>query len=54
MKQCESCINKEYKDDLLCCRLNELSNAWTELHRQIPVFGKHIEEHECASYIESD
>lgn len=50
MKQCETCINKDYKEKLMCCCVNELGYAMTELFRHMPVIGKHISEHECTWY----
>ena len=50
MKQCETCVYKEYKEALICCCMSELGHALTELNRQLPVIGEHIKEHECKWY----
>lgn len=47
MKQCEFCLNKEYKEKLMCCQFAELGNAVTELLKQLPLFGKDVQDFEC-------
>lgn len=51
MKQCEICIHKPYKDKLLCCASGELINAFRELLREIPFFGRFVKPFECGSRI---
>ncbi len=50
MKKCNTCMNREYKDDLVCCAANELHFAWTEFLRSLPLFGKYIEKYKCKAY----
>ena len=52
MKQCKTCINREYKDSLICCSVAELNHAFNELFRDLPLFGKFVKRHECGSYME--
>ena len=51
MKQCEKCIDREYKDKLICCAVAELFHAFRELWKQLPFFGKYIKTYECGSYM---
>ena len=51
MKQCENCWNKPYKDKLFCCACSELLFAFNELFKQLPLFGKHVQDFECGWFI---
>lgn len=50
MKQCETCLLRDFKDELLCCQANHLRFACRELLQTIPLIGKHIEDHKCTYY----
>ena len=50
MRDCETCLMREYKDDLICCQANKLHYEFVELLKQIPFFGKHIKKYHCQSY----
>ena len=52
MKECETCINREYKDDLICCQANHLDLAIQELKKAIPFFGRFVPDYECQAYEE--
>lgn len=51
MKQCRICINREYKENLICCNVAKLKYEFTEILRCIPLFGKDIKQYECSSRI---
>lgn len=51
MKQCKTCMNREYKDKLTCCACAELFHAFHELFKQFPLFGKYVKTFECGSYM---
>ena len=50
MKQCDTCVDRAYKDKLMCCQANHLSFAFRELLRSTPLIGKHISEYKCKGY----
>ncbi len=50
MKQCKTCMNREFKDKLTCCAVADLFHAFRELMKQLPLFGKHVQTYECVSY----
>jgi hypothetical protein len=50
MKECQTCIFREHKDDLLCCQGNHLALAFREMLKQIPFFGRHVPDYECQAY----
>lgn len=50
MRDCETCLMREYKDDLICCAANKLHYEFVELLRQALILGKHIKEYHCQSY----
>lgn len=50
MKQCRTCLDREYKDDLVCCQCNHLSFAFRELLKGFPLIGKYISDYECKGY----
>ena len=52
MKQCETCINGEYKDKLFICAVANLFHAIRELLKQLPLFGKEVQNYECSLYCE--
>lgn len=54
MKQCETCINREYKDKLLCCSLGRLGFAVREAFKSIPIVGEDIPDFECHAYMDQD
>ena len=47
MKQCEICINKPYKDKLVCCSVAELHNAFNNVFKLIPVIRDFVKPFEC-------
>ena len=51
MEQCKTCMNREYKEKLFCCCAAELNQAFRELFKCIPFFGKNVKDLECGSYI---
>lgn len=54
MKQCRTCMNREFKDKLCCCAVAELFHAFRELCKVLPFFGKYISTYECESYMEDN
>lgn len=50
MKQCETCLHREYKDKLLGCSVTSLFHAIRELLKQLPLFGKDFQDYECSNY----
>lgn len=50
MKQCRTCLDREYKDDLMCCQCNHISFAFRELLKSIPIIGKYVPDYECKGY----
>jgi len=50
MKQCKTCLDREHKDELICCQANHLSFVFRELLRSIPLIGRHIPKYECKGY----
>lgn len=50
MKQCETCLYREYKDDLICCNVNHLHFAFREMLKSLPLIGKDIHDYECKAY----
>ena len=54
MKQCKTCMNREYKDKLTCCAVAELFHAFWELLKFLPFFGKDFKTYECGSYMADD
>jgi hypothetical protein len=57
MKQCETCIFKNYKDTLTACSLNELNKARCDLNyqicRNIPIVKDKLQpkkEYRCRCY----
>lgn len=54
MKQCENCLFKPYKDDLVGCAANELKHEWTKLLKNIPFLGRFIKVHECQEHMQGD
>ena len=51
MKQCKICINKPYKDKLLCCAGAELNNAFNDILKKIPFIRRFVKPFECGSRI---
>lgn len=51
MKQCKTCLNREYKNELCCCAVAELFHAFRELLKNIPLFGKDVQTYECGNYM---
>ena len=54
MKQCENCINKEYKDDLCCCAAAHLGHAIREILKGLPLLGQYIQDYECQHWMKED
>lgn len=54
MLKCESCMYKEFKDNLLCCEVNKLGEAVAELKKSLPVIGKYVKDHVCVWYQKVD
>ena len=52
MKQCETCLYREYKEKLFGCSVAELFNAIRKLLKQLPLFGKDFQDYECNFYCE--
>lgn len=52
MKQCETCLHREYKDKLIGCSVTTLFHAIRELLKQLPLFGKDFQDYECSLYCE--
>lgn len=50
MKQCETCLYREYKDYLICCNANHLHFAFREMLKSLPLIGKDIHDYECKAY----
>lgn len=51
MKQCRTCMNREFKDKLTCCAVADLFHAFREILKCIPFFGKDFKTYECGSYM---
>ena len=50
---CEKCINREYKDKLICCAVAELKAAWVQLLRELPVIRRFIHnDYVCGNFLE--
>ena len=50
MRDCETCLMREYNDDLICCAVNKLHYEFVNLLKQIPIFGESIKEYHCQAY----
>lgn len=50
MKQCRTCLDREYKEDLTCCQCNHIAFAFRELLKSLPMIGKYIPDYECKGY----
>lgn len=52
MKQCENCIYKKHKEELLCCQIAKNENKINKIYQAIPVLGKYIDDYECKYRLE--
>lgn len=50
MKECASCINREYKDQLICCAVNHVGEAFRDLLKCAPFFGQAVQDYYCKTY----
>jgi len=51
MKQCESCLFRDYKDKLVGCAVHTLHFEWTKILKCIPFFGVEVKDYECPQYL---
>ena len=51
MEQCETCLCRKHKDELICCHCARLSFAARELLKSIPLIGEFIPDYECENYL---
>ena len=54
MKQCETCIFRDHKKDLICCNVAELGNAIREIWKGTAIFSKGIPDYECQHYLHNE
>ena len=52
MKQCETCIDKNFKEQTLACQVHHLRSAWRTVWQSLPLLGKFIPDYECEDYEE--
>lgn len=50
MKQCETCLMRECKDDLICCQSANLGFEFRKLLKSIPLIGEIVPDYECKAY----
>lgn len=54
MKQCETCIHRDFKEFLAMCDANAAAYHWHEFLKSLPIIGKYVKEYKCAAYKEAD
>jgi len=54
MKQCDTCVHREYSELLTRCDANKASYHWREFLKTLPVIGRYVEEYKCKAYEEAD
>lgn len=54
MKQCETCIHRDFQEFLAMCDANKACWHWREFLKTLPLIGRHIEEYKCKAYEEAD
>lgn len=52
MKQCETCIDKELKENTICCQVHQYRFEVRNILKTIPILGKFIPDYECEDYEE--
>lgn len=50
MKQCETCFWREHKNELFCCAVSHVREAFREFLRGVPFFRARLQEYECQAY----
>lgn len=50
MKECKTCLNREGKDEMVCCAANHLGEAFRNFVKTWPFFGKGLPVYECKAY----
>lgn len=50
--ECDKCYLNG--SDAMCCSIEKLAYAITELKKEIPVFGKYVQKHECPYFMKKE
>lgn len=53
-EQCKTCLNREYREELLCCQYNQLCFEIREMLKLLPFVVNEIRDYECGSYLSMD